>query len=274
MYTKVPFILLVLFLLTSCTATQISPTPADTSTENPPSGMANPASLYCVQQGFDSEIRTAADGSQSGVCVFPNGSECDEWAYFRGECQPADSTPAQTSAFTPTDIPTPRPINPADYEVWWTYTNPTYGFSLQLPPDWSVDETTTSDPLMNGHTLMLHSRQQGEGAEGLQIRMTFRRTGEEFPLWPTGVGAGQFVPQGTLDVAGQPARRVLFVCPTGQINDVWYQGQAETDANIQRGNMEFGFIFSLTGFYCQEGHSLSGKLEYVGDMIVASLKVP
>jgi hypothetical protein len=28
----------------------------------------------------------AADGSQSGVCVFPDGSTCDEWAYFRGEC--------------------------------------------------------------------------------------------------------------------------------------------------------------------------------------------
>ena len=29
---------------------------------------------------------TAADGSQSGICVFPDGSTCDEWAYFRGEC--------------------------------------------------------------------------------------------------------------------------------------------------------------------------------------------
>jgi len=31
------------------------------------------------------------------VCVFPDGSTCDEWAYFRGECSPgaqASSTPA------------------------------------------------------------------------------------------------------------------------------------------------------------------------------------
>jgi hypothetical protein len=48
--------------------------------------MPNPASVYCEQQGNKLEIHTAADGSQSGVCVFPDGSICDEWAYFRGEC--------------------------------------------------------------------------------------------------------------------------------------------------------------------------------------------
>jgi fructose-specific phosphotransferase system component IIB len=56
--------------------------------------MPNPASVYCAQQGYTSEIRTTADGSQSGVCIFPDGSECDEWAYYRGECGPA--TPAVT----------------------------------------------------------------------------------------------------------------------------------------------------------------------------------
>ncbi|MBU1866793.1 MAG: DUF333 domain-containing protein, partial [Actinobacteria bacterium] len=28
------------------------------------------------------------DGGTYGVCVFPDGSECDEWAFFRGECEP------------------------------------------------------------------------------------------------------------------------------------------------------------------------------------------
>jgi putative hemolysin len=59
--------------------------------------IANPASVYCTQQGNKLEIRTAADGSQSGVCIFPDGSTCDEWAYYRGECGPS----AQTSP-TPT----------------------------------------------------------------------------------------------------------------------------------------------------------------------------
>jgi putative hemolysin len=52
----------------------------------PQANMPNPASVYCTQQGNRLEIRTAADGSQNGVCIFPDGSTCDEWAYFRGEC--------------------------------------------------------------------------------------------------------------------------------------------------------------------------------------------
>ncbi|HBM45967.1 MAG: hypothetical protein UT05_C0001G0056 [Parcubacteria group bacterium GW2011_GWF2_38_76] len=49
-------------------------------------GIANPASVYCIDQGGRSEIRTSADGSQFGVCIFSDNSECDEWAFFRGEC--------------------------------------------------------------------------------------------------------------------------------------------------------------------------------------------
>ena len=56
------------------------------STSEP--NLPNPASVYCERQGYKFEIRTAADGGQSGVCVFPDGSTCDEWAYFRGECGP------------------------------------------------------------------------------------------------------------------------------------------------------------------------------------------
>jgi len=58
--------------------------------------MPNPAALYCEQQGYTSEIRTAADGSQYGVCIFPDGSECDEWAFYRGECGPAGEAESET----------------------------------------------------------------------------------------------------------------------------------------------------------------------------------
>lgn len=51
--------------------------------------LANPASAYCREQGGRSQIITAADGSQSGDCVFSDGSKCDEWAFFRHECQKA-----------------------------------------------------------------------------------------------------------------------------------------------------------------------------------------
>ena len=65
--------------------------------------MPNPASVYCRQGGNKLEIRTAADGSQYGICVFPDGSTCDEWAYYRGECGPAAQvSPTPATALEPT----------------------------------------------------------------------------------------------------------------------------------------------------------------------------
>ena len=85
-------LLCTLITLTACTATLTQPASAPVSTELPQLNMPNPASVYCEQQGNKLEIRTAADGSQSGYCIFPDGSECDEWAYFRGECGPSNAT--------------------------------------------------------------------------------------------------------------------------------------------------------------------------------------
>lgn len=252
-----------IFMMTSCSAPQTQPTPASEPTKLPQADMPNPASAYCEEQGYRVEIRTAVDGSQAGYCIFPDGSECDEWAYFRGECGPAIQNGEEAS---PTEIPTVIPIDPNGYQGWWTYTHTEYGFSIMLPDDWDVEKITSSDPLMNGHMLNLYT-------EGLNIRMTFRRVGEDTPLWPTGVGEGEFIEQATLDVAGQSARRIYLVCPNGEINSIWYQGN-EGSPNIQRGNLEFAFIFSLTDFYCEAGHSLDGKSQHVGEMIVASLKVP
>ncbi len=62
-----------------------TPTPKDTTFESP-LDMANPASKYCVEQGYKLEIREEA-GGQVGYCIFPDGSECEEWAFYRGECQ-------------------------------------------------------------------------------------------------------------------------------------------------------------------------------------------
>ena len=88
----------ILMALTACAAPQTQGTPESAPTDMPQAGLPNPASVYCTQQGNKLEIRTADDGSQSGICIFPNGSTCDEWAYYRGECGPA--TPAVTAVAT------------------------------------------------------------------------------------------------------------------------------------------------------------------------------
>jgi len=95
---------IILLALTACTSLRVQ-TSDPAATEIPQANMPNPASVYCEQNGNTLEIRTAADGSQSGVCVFPDGTTCDEWAYFRGECSPAaqkSPTPAMTVQATAT----------------------------------------------------------------------------------------------------------------------------------------------------------------------------
>ena len=90
--------------------------------DNASTGLPNPASVYCEDNGGNLEIRTGSDGGQFGVCVFPDGSECDEWAYFRGECAPkglVETAPAATPATA----------------AWQPYTNADLGYTFNTPPN-------------------------------------------------------------------------------------------------------------------------------------------
>ena len=74
----VALMLLTLAVIAACT---VPPHP----TVEAPIGMPNPASVHCADEGGKLEIRDEA-GGQVGYCIFPDGSECEEWAFYRGEC--------------------------------------------------------------------------------------------------------------------------------------------------------------------------------------------
>ena len=63
-------------LLVGCHTTNTGSSPA------PHVGMANPASVYCVEQGGKLEIRNETQG-QVGYCQLANGELVEEWALFR-----------------------------------------------------------------------------------------------------------------------------------------------------------------------------------------------
>ena len=77
-------------------------TPATTSLVTPSptaAGMANPASVNCVNIDGTLEIKKNADGSEYGMCNFPNGTSCEEWALFRNEgCKDGVAVPTTTAA--------------------------------------------------------------------------------------------------------------------------------------------------------------------------------
>ena len=103
-------ILLVLIILFASSCTPQSVVMPAIATLTPAAGLANPASVFCREQGFRLELRTDATGGQSGICHFPDGSQCDEWAYYRGECGPAGQAAAGTTpAPSPTRVASPTP---------------------------------------------------------------------------------------------------------------------------------------------------------------------
>ena len=103
--------------------------------------IANPASKNCIAKGGKLDIRTDSSGGQFGVCVFPTGKECEEWALMRGQCT-ADGGAVGKSSASP------------------TYNNPAYGFGFNYDPSWTLQEAppAANKPLMliltRGHNIL------------------------------------------------------------------------------------------------------------------------
>lgn len=65
---------LILITLTGCQAMNQS--------KEPMVGMANPASVFCVENGGQSEIKNTPLGDV-GMCHLPDGRVIEEWALYR-----------------------------------------------------------------------------------------------------------------------------------------------------------------------------------------------
>jgi len=49
------------------------------------SGIPDPSAVYCGELGYQLRIVDTDEG-QYGMCVFPDGSECDTWSFLAGKC--------------------------------------------------------------------------------------------------------------------------------------------------------------------------------------------
>jgi putative hemolysin len=113
---------------------QFAPCPGEDKSQ-----MANPASVNCEQNGGTLDIRTGADGGQTGYCKFSDGSECEEWQYFRGECKSGDNKDATI-----------------DISNWQTYRNEKYGFEFKYPKYLKLNFGIDRDKAIEG-TGILHN---------------------------------------------------------------------------------------------------------------------
>jgi putative hemolysin len=71
-------------------------TPVSTIEHTPATLIPNPAAYYCDDiMGYEYQIVTTEDGSQTGVCIMPDGEVCDQWTFYSGECGASYSYCAQ-----------------------------------------------------------------------------------------------------------------------------------------------------------------------------------
>lgn len=86
-----PYLIIILILisaiaLSACKASEeATPTPFFDGEEDDFFGIPNPASFYCQEMGYELELRED-DGGTVGICILPNGAECEEWEFLGGGC--------------------------------------------------------------------------------------------------------------------------------------------------------------------------------------------
>lgn len=49
-------------------------------------GLANPASVNCLEKGGQLIMEQRPNGGEFGICYFADMFQCEEWALYRGEC--------------------------------------------------------------------------------------------------------------------------------------------------------------------------------------------
>lgn len=118
-------------LLIACGANQPTAVPA--------ANMVNPASAFCTQNGGTLSIRQDAAGNQTGFCGFPDGSECEEWAFQRGECRPTSQNQASSDAsvkrLTMQDNNSKITLKKGEIIEIVLESNPSTGFAWSTGPD-------------------------------------------------------------------------------------------------------------------------------------------
>ena len=139
-----------LFMLVTCTSLFFSAYNPQIGSPTSPADMPNPASVFCEENGGTLELRSDASSAVQGVCVFQDGSECDEWAFFHDECKPGDSLDAGEQPVVTEEQPVVTEEPAAVPEGWKLYRNGQLGYTFQFPAD---ADLTMNENMQDGLTI-------------------------------------------------------------------------------------------------------------------------
>jgi putative hemolysin len=71
------------------------------SVTTPTPDMPDPAGAFCLNMNNRLDMRKNPDGSEYGLCILPDSTECDAWDYYRGLCPAVTTTEGISSHETP-----------------------------------------------------------------------------------------------------------------------------------------------------------------------------
>ncbi len=162
---------------------------------------------------------------------------------------------------TPTTV-----VHPANgWKGWQTYTNASYGFTFQYPPEWKLEEmrnSAKSPDTLNGHAVWLIP----DADRDVLLQIAFKRSAEDIVIQRSGLGSGDLVAWGKVLFLGAEIQRNVLVAQ-GQHVTVMYTGPGA----IQRGDLVFTINLDYQGADRQAG--LSDAIEANVDAIVASFQL-
>jgi hypothetical protein len=172
---------------------------------------------------------------------------------------------------TPTSTPTPTSptatvvpgkverVNSGRFVGWYKYTQPKYGFSFYIPPDWTI-----TDEFAN------HVGVSPVWQPAVELNIGFKNVRESgVVIMRTGVGAGDIVLRGTVRFLGQTLSRDVLV----------YEGKDKTVLYNQATEIQIDdlvFTLSLDGFNPNLNYglvALPADIQLTADKIVESFEL-
>ncbi len=210
---------------------------------------------------FNFTFKAVANGQQALTLIYHRPFE-------------KDVAPEKTVTFSVVvgdTVPTPQAspttvVHPANgWKGWQTYTNTSFGFTFQYPPELKLAETFNSakspNPL-NGHAVWL----TWDADSDALLQIAFKRTSEDIVIQRSGLGSGDLIAWGKVLFLGAEIQRNVLVAQ-GRHMTVMYTGPGA----IQRGDLVFTFNLDYRGSDRQGG--LSDGVENNADAIVASFQL-
>ncbi len=171
----------------------------------------------------------------------------------------AGEEPAQpTSVAQPTPAQVVFPSN--GMKGWQTYTDPTYSFSFQYPPEWKLE---AGKGTMAGHAVWLTPNTTSLA----RLQIAYKHAGDQAQIGRTGVGSGELVTLGQVLFLGSPIDRTVLVWE-GKHMTVLYT----CSGCMQRGDVVFGFDLDYLGNWSDPA-ALPDDVQNLADLIVASVQL-